>query len=130
MKLLPSRYAAAFAALFLIFAGSGQAKAAGDYMAATAISGVPVLWVYTPTTNQLKLCFPTNTNTLGCTSAIAAFSKTPASADSLQYRVSGNGSTNGSLWVIDETTAVDTLCGGTVTNGILKISCVQGSGIK
>jgi len=107
-----------------------KAEAAGDYFAGTSISGVPVLWVYAPPTNQIKLCFPTTSNTLSCTATVAALVPAPSATDVLQYRVTNNGSSDGALWIVDETTAKGALCGGTLTNGIFSISCIQGTGIK
>ncbi len=124
---------ALFAALTLTASaalGAAEARAAGDYLAGSAIANVPVLWDYAPATNALRLCYPTATNSLTCTATIAAFATKPVAGHVLYYRLSNNGSGDGALWIIDETASKEVLCGGTLTNGKFSISCVQGSGIK
>jgi hypothetical protein len=114
--------------------GSKAHAAVGDYYAATTISNVPVLWIYTPpgssktaSVNKLKLCYPSG-STLACTAGIAAFAAAPAATDTLEYRLSQIG---GALWIVDSTsaTASSVLCEATLSNNVFSLSCARGTGL-
>lgn len=113
---------------------ANSASAASDYYGGVDISGIPVLWLYTPGAapvgNKVKLCYPTG-KTLGCTAPISAFTTAPGATDNLQYRLVPP---DGSLWIVDLTAAntMAVLCEPTYNSGTstFQIACTQGAGLK
>jgi hypothetical protein len=128
MSLKSYRWALA-GACALVATAVNPAFAAGTYYVGTTVASNSVLWAYAPTTNLVKLCFETTSNTLACTATQAVFPSTPGATDNLQYRISQNSQTGG-LWIVDLTSNKEALCEAAIPSSTYVITCALGAGLK
>ena len=115
--------------MLALAAPASGALAAGSYYVGTSVQSNSVIWIYAPTTNSIKLCYSTLAKSLACTATKPALAVTPATGDTLQYRISQNSLTGG-LWILDLTSNQDALCEAAIPASAYIVTCTRGTGVK